>query len=1301
MMKKIVSFMLVMMLTVSMAFPAVNLVFASNDGNGISSDQIAGNGGEVGRVLDTGKSIEETKEPVSVEEVAALFAALPEAETVSNMTSEELNSVSTALAEAIETYNSLSVEDIEIFESEYAQLYQAVMVDLVQAVMEATNSESSLLSLRPMPETRNVELTLRGYTKEQLQKFPVDEILNHLSQSDGTPIIPEEGYTSAWFYFQYDQSEDYHTLNNSETIDLWDYRRGTSQYSSISYTMYLVLSNGKQLDAVNSHRYIIKVQLYSNTDIDIITYHSLKRVDGKALDAYSVPVENDVFEALGMQGLAFEYYASNHVEGTSYLLSIPDTENRIGELLQSGVQVDVYPMDNFLRYRDNHEKLSGAITEQVFGNGFQDTYSKEVTTDNYQNAPNLWCMVLSDKETQEVLGYFGILVNVKPYKEQMWGNMWVYQNKTMTSVSEDRISSQSDIILFNFDPSLKENKVKVYRSYSSGSAYFYNEYFDETEDTSKQYPNDSFYFSINAYDSIKKVYLGYYSSEQEAIDAAAEDVTQTLLPSSSEENMPYGYHITPVLEEEQEDDGELEEPLYFTVILKDGTSFAFTVEVYTPILRLPDEGDTPSSAKGPDPYFNILDAYDKNGRYLDTYVADEAGNIPLDTYYRLDESYDVGGYQLLLINKEMNEEELKSIIPTFGVPSGVQVNSGGEVHSGENNLQNVIWSESIDDTVAYQVHVPGKEVKNYQVTFATKKQDATLFVAGPDERFVNLTSQNQFVHDILVANIGSADLTGITVELIDPVHVKLDPYWTLGGEGNDKLPAFTTTSPVYKDESGKSSYSNYATLSNIAKIRLLPDGSGEVSGTLRIKAGNGQTREIKLTGIAANPSIVSADLAPAVKYVPYSYMVVTDNMYVWNRSSFHITKGKLPAGMQLYEATGEIYGVPQETGEFTFTVRADFSNSQFESSSATFTLVVNDNTNTNVYDQTSEGYDIETYLGVEQGNGTRDFLLSNYRQDQLYVSVGEYDEFMDLWLNGERLISGEDYTSESGSTRITIKSQTFANKANKNGYNTLAAEFRVDGDRQNELKTTAQNFRLGSISGGSGSHGGGSSGGTSNGTIINTTPSTSGGNSGETTGGTEESTPEESTENVTGQTPSGDTTGGNTQETPEGTTGGSSSTPATSAAPKGITLRFQVLDAQGVPLSNVPVELHSTPRTSTTDENGWVTFYNVEYGPHTFIVKSISGAQEKELVFQLQAGDLSIDGNSFAAVDGSTITIRTQLTESGVSVVNVIAPQTNSLVNPSVWAMVFVSSGTLALSAALLRRKKNPSQQSAEVNTFH
>ena len=78
-----------------------------------------------------------------------------------------------------------------------------------------------------------------------------------------------------------------------------------------------------------------------------------------------------------------------------------------------------------------------------------------------------------------------------------------------------------------------------------------------------------------------------------------------------------------------------------------------------------------------------------------------------------------------------------------------------------------------------------------------------------------------------------------------------------------------------------------------------------------------------------------------------------------------------------------------------------------------------------------------------------------------------------------KLVRGTDYIAEEGSTKITVRSQTFQ-KAGP-GKHTIAAEFRVGGDENKELKRAAQNYELklsgstssGGSSGGSGSASGG------------------------------------------------------------------------------------------------------------------------------------------------------------------------------------------------------------------------------------
>lgn len=198
-----------------------------------------------------------------------------------------------------------------------------------------------------------------------------------------------------------------------------------------------------------------------------------------------------------------------------------------------------------------------------------------------------------------------------------------------------------------------------------------------------------------------------------------------------------------------------------------------------------------------------------------------------------------------------------------------------------------------------------------------------------------------------------------------------------------------------------------------------------------------------------------------VKYIPYSYTVKTDNTDAANQVTFSVVQGRLAEGLQMYPATGEIYGVPLEAGEFKITVQADYSNPLYPSSRAKLTLIVLDNTDSNVGTATDAGYEItqpvpNLNVGGLSGSGS-----------QTLVSKGEYAEFQDaVYLDGRRLVSGEEYTSEAGSTRITIQNQTLADAGT--GSHTLSVEFRTQDT--GALRRAAQNLVI-SGAGNSGNEG--------------------------------------------------------------------------------------------------------------------------------------------------------------------------------------------------------------------------------------
>ena len=298
-------------------------------------------------------------------------------------------------------------------------------------------------------------------------------------------------------------------------------------------------------------------------------------------------------------------------------------------------------------------------------------------------------------------------------------------------------------------------------------------------------------------------------------------------------------------------------------------------------------------------------------------------------------------------------------------------------------------------------------------------------------------------HDIFLANRSTQAIQNIKTELVSDT-LQMDEYWSL--TGNEELKgASTAQNPE-----------------NIAKIRLkAKDGveaGTEVSGTLTIKSGDKTLIVLTLTGIVGDPVITTTDIPEAVKYIPYGTMIQNNNKYSWNKVEYQLVYGELPEGMEL-KANGEIYGVPQETGEYTFMVRMK-NGSQLNRSSCSkmYTLMVLENTDQNVENATDKGYELK-----ERIMPVIDFSSLRSREEQVeytkthktaMVSKGVFAEYQAVYLDGVKLTEGKDYTAESGSTRITLTYQTLMKSV---GTHTIAIEFREEGT--NNLKRAAQNYR--------------------------------------------------------------------------------------------------------------------------------------------------------------------------------------------------------------------------------------------------
>lgn len=553
----------------------------------------------------------------------------------------------------------------------------------------------------------------------------------------------------------------------------------------------------------------------------------------------------------------------------------------------------------------------------------------------------------------------------------------------------------------------------------------------------KSYPTNGTYaltlrydiLNDNAVEYVQAAYAGVYNSIQEAQAAGATDIKDSLFATDRKN----GYQA------------DYSKGVTFTVFVQPTGTSNKEIWRYTA---------TTQEAKS--------DAGTNLGQQLSSSTAvqfnglnDKDGNpIACYTVKRSDDSYGEYNYHMIVVPAGT---DLTRVAPVFATEKSVKLYAEG---SNSPEVSGESYHDISSGILQYTASAEdGVESKNYwlQIITATgDKQD--LFINSFSDpashtevkdgviystREVMIDSYHNNRHDIFLANRSTQAIQNIKTELVSDT-LQMDEYWSL--TGNEELKgASTAQNPE-----------------NIAKIRLkAKDGveaGTEVSGTLTIKSGDKTLIVLTLTGIVGDPVITTTDIPEAVKYIPYGTMIQNNNKYSWNKVEYQLVYGELPEGMEL-KANGEIYGVPQETGEYTFMVRMK-NGSQLNRSSCSkmYTLMVLENTDQNVENATDKGYELK-----ERIMPVIDFSSLRSREEQVeytkthktaMVSKGVFAEYQAVYLDGVKLTEGKDYTAESGSTRITLTYQTLMKSV---GTHTIAIEFREEGT--NNLKRAAQNYR--------------------------------------------------------------------------------------------------------------------------------------------------------------------------------------------------------------------------------------------------
>lgn len=1107
----------------------------------------------------------------------------------------------TLITDALQTEDEINNENTEIDSPQ----------DNEDIVGDDENGGIGLFSLLPMTTVREDILIDRssgvpaGLEDKPKFSFLVSEVVSGLS-----------GYNSAYsgsIVYSFNDDEYTSVGLNDVITPINVYSQNHEEYGYVDYAYIYFILDGDQLNPSNT-RYRVTVY-FKYFDVGFIKNTKINVFDQNGT---TVPCFNEYSSSSKNEyGTYFNSYCyvSNQNFGTNeyprFNITLPEgysTDN-----------VDIY--DGFI-YDESGLGSSPNIASQIITGIATEPYEMDHYNypDNYVGNiscyKNLTIVIKSDDGSKLFLPV-SYTVYISKNRVSLSPKYNSYDN------SESLFSSPNGMYLgtgyFNMANDFNDVTAQIY-------AYYYD-YIDENSDG----------YGYGNTNKIEYACFGRYASKEAATQNGAADIKNDLFNSSSYATVDFSKFQ------------------YVTAYLSDRTAVQVKAVEVTVI-------DTYGIVHNETIYFGITEEpIQPSGPSIDTYFnvsgAKNAANGTSFRAYRVsgeDDSYFQNGYQtLFILNNNNTLVTANPIYPTFTTRNGAaKIYIGNDVAHETSSTPLQTSGESpipFESGRAIQYSAAsesGTHLKNYWVTFVTQyTEGAKLFVNatnnpdhfsknGKPQREILINSTNSY-HDIFFANIGNATLTGITVSLSDDTQgVKLDDYWTVIDGNTNTLAAFTkTTNP-----------------DNIAKVRLVPtdeDYFGGISGTLTISSSNGGSVDIDLTGIAGTPRIVTDELYDGVKYVPYSCVIMTNNMYGNNNMKFSISGGSLPDGMVL-RPNGELYGIPMKSGEFTFTVKAEYSGAgQKSSCTQTYTLVIKDNTDANV-DATNDdfqGYTLEErvsryitvyYSGTNNGNPIVDRIVID---SDLFWSEGAFVELQDFYIDGIKLTEGSDYIAEEGSTKITVRAQTFGHigVTGSDVPHTLAAEFRTDND---DLMRSAQNVYLDYVSTGSENDQdeNNSDENNQNGNDLNGNNQNGNDSDGNNQGGNSQG--------------SSGSLGGNSGSS---NVGGNSTNTSNSNKDNGsVNVAMRIVNSNGDIISGLAIELHSTPKYASTDKNGSVKFDSVEFGRHTLYIKGASNNKKISKTFSISSGQsIGMTGNVITASAGDTVYITMEYDGSKIKILSV------------------------------------------------
>ena len=902
-------------------------------------------------------------------------------------------------------------------------------------------------SLLPLEEKRAV-LMLSDLSLSEIKNVKISYIVDHLQDPEGNYYNFNDTDQFVWSYYRDEYGEtirdEYHQVSREDTVDMTVF-----EHYSAGYKMELIVGDGNQLG--NNVRYIVSVFLVDN-------FMELNQIELYTQDAQGN--RHEVSKERGRNiGTTTEFYVPGHQEGTEYYLGIMSEA-----INHPDFNVEVYTEEEYRKREADGWQSATPITDSILNPKMwmQDQgYRTTLDVDEQKT----FVLVVENPYTHAAYMVRKHAISVKGSSVHVDSSVWTREDGNLVRASE-MVNPPIDWSLYPINvhtdhEALEDHELMLLDGKES---------------------NDEYYIVLTAHhdgyvdDAVNHVIFsctGIYDTLADARQNGEEDLTDKLFADPTDDAFS-GYRV-------ERDD--LFSNKLFSVFYDDGTVRRIIISVLVdysyPYQKVWQEYYSQPVVGEQDPWFRVT-GVKKGERELDAYVVENGKSMMLDTYYGM-------GYQTLFVNEYLSEEDLKALKPIFWVADSAKIRIRTNANQSAEEVSGVTEHDFTSPKEYYALFA-GRQ-KNYIVEVVPKKHGPKLYVFGSDgteyerNREIFLDDYYQYRHDILIANVGDQKLEGLSVRLENATHVKIDDYWTVGGEGNNTLEPFTSTEKTER----------YGELQNLAKVRVVSDGAGEITGDLIISADGQESVVIHLSGSAIQPVIRTQELTYAVKYVPYSYIISTSNMNEKVGVTYELW-GKLPSGMYFDTKTGELYGVPTETGTYSFTVKANYSDPGFKPSTQTLELEVKDNEDETVFNATDEGYEIvpeengvNGYVGEQVSDYSFELDLEN--AEETFITGGDFAEFEKLWINGVELKAGTDFVAEPGSTIAHLFLDIIRKKpVLREGRNTISAQYKI-----NEISAQYKINESGGNSAGS------SSGSSSSGRVYDSWRSNGGGGGGSTT----------------------------------------------------------------------------------------------------------------------------------------------------------------------------------------------------------